>query len=579
MSASKTGIKVIIVGAGFGGLTAAIECHRQGHDVEIYESFPELKVLGDIISFGGNAGRIFHRWSDGEVVARLRPMCINIQNYGFRIHKWDTGEVVYHQKRPPPNPEAPVLNGHRGELHEIIFNYARDELGIPIHLGQRVSEYFENEENAGIVLKSGEKVFGDVVIGADGVRSKARELVLGYVDKPKSSGYAIWRAWFSNKDMIQDPRTKEFCENGDTFNGWIGQDVHFLFSTLKGGKDCCWVLTHKDDHDIDESWSFPGKIEEVLELLKDWDPTCRAIVEKTPSVVDWKLVYRDPLPTWISQKGRIALLGDAAHPFLPTSAQGATQAMEDGVTIAVCLKRAGKGNIPGALKAHQNLRYERVRAVQKTGESTRDLWHKTDWEKAKKDPSSIGFPREDWIHGFDAEQYAEENFETALGDVATQQDPERNVLGQEQPVVTKIALLAPATSGRQTCIVDLQSIPGSNRGEMKCKWIQSTTCLSLVNDVSLVPVQAMLSSFLFSLALFAFWLRSSVVSVLFSLISERSPRRPTLIIPIFGFRAISSVLAHDFAHCVPSITLPLGDANAHLLGLNLFIVVSGLPGQ
>jgi 2-polyprenyl-6-methoxyphenol hydroxylase-like FAD-dependent oxidoreductase len=158
MAAHKSGIKVIIVGAGFGGLTAAIECHRQGHDVEIYESFPELKVLGDIISFGGNAGRIFNRWSDGEIVARLRPLCIDIQDYGFRIHKWDTGEVVYHQKRPPPNPETPVLNGHRGELHEIIFNYARDELGIPIHLNQRVSEYFEDATQAGIVLKTGEKV-------------------------------------------------------------------------------------------------------------------------------------------------------------------------------------------------------------------------------------------------------------------------------------------------------------------------------------------------------------------------------------------------------------------------------------
>lgn len=104
-----------------------------------------------------------------------------------------------------------------------------------------------------------------MVIGADGVRSKARELVLGYVDKPKSSGYAVFRAWFvatvaqisffnadlhhlqrfSNKDMIQDPRTKHFCENGDTFNGWIGPDVHFLFSTIKNGQDCCWVLTHK----------------------------------------------------------------------------------------------------------------------------------------------------------------------------------------------------------------------------------------------------------------------------------------------------------------------------------------------
>jgi 2-polyprenyl-6-methoxyphenol hydroxylase-like FAD-dependent oxidoreductase len=234
--------------------------------------------------------------------------------------------------------------------------------------------------------------------------------------------------------MIQDPRTKEFCENGDTFNGWIGPDVHFLFSTIKGGSDCCWVLTHRDEHDIDESWSFPGKLEEVLAVLEGWDPTCRAIVEKTPSIVDWKLVYRDPLPRWISDKGRIALLGDSAHPFLPTSAQGATQAMEDGVTIAICLRRAGKDQIPAALRTHQDIRsvlcrvlllfgrsgyitnpghcrYERVRAVQKTGESTRDMWHKTDWAKVKEDPSSIALPREDWIHFHDAEPHAEEVFE------------------------------------------------------------------------------------------------------------------------------------------------------------------------
>lgn len=162
-----------------------------------------------------------------------------------------------------------------------------------------------------------------MVIGADGVRSKARELVLGYVDKPKSSGYAVWRAWFSNDDMIKDPRTKEFCENGDSFNGWIGQDVHFLFSTIKNGSDCCWVLTHKDDHNIDESWSFPGKLDEVKDLLREWDPICTAIIEKTPAerLTDWKLVYRDPLPRWVSNHGRICLLGDSAHPFLPTSAQ------------------------------------------------------------------------------------------------------------------------------------------------------------------------------------------------------------------------------------------------------------------
>jgi 2-polyprenyl-6-methoxyphenol hydroxylase-like FAD-dependent oxidoreductase len=105
-----------------------------------------------------------------------------------------------------------------------------------------------------------------------------------------------------------------------------------VFSTIKNGSDCCWVLTHPDEHNIDESWSFPGKLAEVKEAIKDWDPLCTRIVSKTPEemLVDWKLVYRDPLPTWVSPKARILLLGDSAHPFLPTSAQGATQALEDG---------------------------------------------------------------------------------------------------------------------------------------------------------------------------------------------------------------------------------------------------------
>jgi 2-polyprenyl-6-methoxyphenol hydroxylase-like FAD-dependent oxidoreductase len=77
----------------------------------------------------------------------------------------------------------------------------------------------------------------------------------------------------------------------------------------------------QDEADIDESWSFPGKIKDVLEVVKDWDPACAAIINKTPEseLVDWKLVYRDPLPTWVSKEARTALLGDSAHPFLPTS--------------------------------------------------------------------------------------------------------------------------------------------------------------------------------------------------------------------------------------------------------------------
>ncbi|KAI1845924.1 hypothetical protein JX265_011180 [Neoarthrinium moseri] len=418
----KTGIKVIVVGAGFGGLGAAIECHRNGHDVEIYEAFPELKALGDIITFGPNAGRIFHRWNNGEVAREMRKYSIDLRAYGFNIHKYDTGEIVLNQKTPELDETAPNFNGHRGELHGVVYDYATKQLGIPIHLGNKIRTYFEDEDKSGILLETGERIAADVVIAADGVRSKARQSVLGYEDRPKSSGYAVWRSWFSNKDMISDPETAQFCNNGDTFNGWIGPDMHFLFSTIKNGTDCCWVLTHPDEHDIDESWSFPGKLSEVLESVKDWDPMCSRIISKTPEdrLVDWKLVYRDPLPTWVSPSGRILLLGDSAHPFLPTSAQGAAQAIEDGVTIATCLRRGGKDNVPLSVRVHEKIRYERVKAAQKTGESTRDMWHKTDWSKVKENPEIIQFPRLTWIFEHDAEKHAEELYDSTAKEITVQ---------------------------------------------------------------------------------------------------------------------------------------------------------------
>ncbi|KAK0609001.1 FAD-dependent monooxygenase roqM, partial [Lasiodiplodia hormozganensis] len=175
-------------------------------------------------------------------------------------------------------------------------------------------------------------------------------------------------------------------------------------------------------HDVSESWSAPGRVADALSLLSAWHPTVRAIVAATPPdrLVDWKLVYRDPLPTWVSPRGRIALLGDAAHPFLPTSIQGASQAVEDGVTVAVCLEMAarkkaeeeeeeggtGKADVREALRAYERIRYDRVRRAQKTGETTRDRWHKADFDKVLKEPEAVRLPREEWLLGHDAEAHA-----------------------------------------------------------------------------------------------------------------------------------------------------------------------------
>ncbi|EJU03229.1 FAD/NADP-binding domain-containing protein [Dacryopinax primogenitus] len=410
-SATKEQVQMIIVGAGFAGLACAIEATLKGHHVILLEKFPELKVLGDIISFGANAGRIFMRWGLHD---QFWTICTHLRQ--FHLHTW-RGDLIDNTPIKPTEDGIHHYNGHRGELHKILMDHAIG-MGIDLRFGQQVTEYWETDDAAGVVA-NGERLTADVVIGADGVHSKAREKVLGYFDKPRPSGYAVYRAWFTAKGsgIDEDPLSSYLVKDGDAFYGWIGKDVHFLTSSSKGGKDVSWVITHKDEADIEESWQFPGKMEDVLKIVDGWDPRCAAILSKAPSCVDWKLVYRDPLPTWLSRKSRIALIGDAAHPFLPTSAQGASQAIEDGVTLAVNLKLAGKKNVQLALQAFEKMRYGRVRGAQLTGEFNRDRWHNADADAAKKDPDSVRWKDEEWIMNHDAEQWAFKHYEEVTKDL------------------------------------------------------------------------------------------------------------------------------------------------------------------
>jgi 2-polyprenyl-6-methoxyphenol hydroxylase-like FAD-dependent oxidoreductase len=407
----SSGIKVIIVGAGFGGLTAAIECHRKGHSVILLEKFPEIKPLGDIISFSSNSGRIFQRWEGIE--AELDP--ISHRSDGIDFMDW-TGNFITRQTWDKEVSYGKRINGHRGEIHQIVFKHALHR-GIDIRLGQNVTDYFETDSEAGVV-SNGERLVADVVIAAEGVRSHGRRIVLGYEDKPRSSGYAVFRAWFPADEIAKNDRIKHLVVNGDTHSGWIGPDVHFLTASIKGGKDFSWVLTHKDEHDIKESWQFPGKVEDALKCLEGWDPRTHDIVKATPPeyLFDYKLVYRNPLPTFISPKARICLIGDAAHPFLPTSIQGASQSMEDGVTLAVCLEKCG-GDAQQAVRAYEKIRYERVCRAQGTGVSTREQWHKADWDKIRKNPESLHLKREAWLLDFDAETHAYKVYDEAVASI------------------------------------------------------------------------------------------------------------------------------------------------------------------
>ncbi|KAG1752292.1 monooxygenase [Suillus paluster] len=406
-----TGIDVIVVGAGFGGIACAIECKRKGHRVMVFEKVHELKTLEltkyQVLSLGENAGRILARWGLHDRYKAQHDRLWNICAHARELHVHDyLGGLIHVQKLPQPLFRAFSYNDHRPLLHNVLFEHAKS-LGIEIRMGHEVVEYWEDEANgkAGVKLQTGARFDADVIVAADGVKSLARKFVIGYHDNPKPSGYAIYRAWFDAEKhgITTDPLTDFLSSRGDVLYGWIGRDVHFVTSSSRGGKLISWVITHKDNAAVDGHWSSPGKIEDVLDIVKDWDPRCAAVISKAPSCIDWKILVHDPLPTWVSKSGRVLLIGDAAHPFLPTSMQGASQAIEDGVTLAVTLNLAGKDNVPLGTRAWESMRYQRVRDAQLMGETTRDKWHGA---KAGDSGKSFELPMPEWLLAFDAEAHA-----------------------------------------------------------------------------------------------------------------------------------------------------------------------------
>ncbi|KAI1379872.1 putative monooxygenase [Hypoxylon crocopeplum] len=395
----KEPIKVIVIGAGLGGCACALALKHHGHSVVVLERLKGFRRLGDSLGLGENALKLLERWGGTSLYRRLTS--IGNQAPDMQIRRWHDGKILAQQ----PLMDMAGYIGHRGDYHEAFIQAVKDA-GIEIRMGCEVVSY--NESKPSVILADGTEETADLVVGADGIKSRARELVLGFEDAPKSSGYSCYRAYFSGKHLQEDPLCREFVDH-DCVNIWIGEDTHLIQNTLRNGDEFNWIVTRKLSHEADmvikESWFQEGNMDEVKKSLQNLDPRIYAAVEKTESCLDWKICYRDPLPTWVSKSHKIALLGDSCHPHLPTSAQGASQATESAAVLAVCLKLAGKGNIPLATRCYEKLRFKRTRSSQTNGEDLRDRWHnalKNVDEGVEIDPESIKM-RNRWLYAYDAE--------------------------------------------------------------------------------------------------------------------------------------------------------------------------------
>ncbi|EXJ76282.1 uncharacterized protein A1O5_00790 [Cladophialophora psammophila CBS 110553] len=403
----------IIIGAGFGGIATAIELKKRGAAVKVFESYSDMKKQGDVIMIGSNATCIIEHWGpvlDELVKIASQPPVMSIQD--------KSGKVLLDQHLPAEFRGHPNVFTNRGRAQQLMYDYAVS-LGVEILLGSPVIEVFEDDSSAGVVVGSN-KYAADAVIAADGVHSKARNFITGQSERPKKSGFAVYRSWFPLQNLKSDPVTAPIAESPTPlFKIWIAEDTHAILTTnVKLQAATCFV-THKDLSDIKEDWNLAGDKKDMEKCVQGWDPLLIKIIQQIPPecLIDYKLLWRDPVRPWVSAKGRICLVGDSAHPHLATSGTGGAQAIEDGATLGVLLEKLGRKDIPLAFRAYERLRYERVSLTQRMGWETRHAWHQTDWELVAKDPNALSLPQPEWLNGVDATKYAGEKFDEVIANI------------------------------------------------------------------------------------------------------------------------------------------------------------------
>jgi salicylate hydroxylase/6-hydroxynicotinate 3-monooxygenase len=366
-------LSIAIVGAGMGGLAVAATLRRVGFAPQVYEQAPGFARIGAGIQMMPNSMKVLRGIGVEE---RLRRVAFAPYSHLNRVG--DTGEVVRELPMPESLYGAPYLCMHRADLHEALAS------AVPADSIQLDKKLVGLDQAAGQVtlrFADGTRATADAVIGADGVHSLVRDLIIG-PDAPIHKGRIAYRAVFPTALMggkdIGPSRTK-----------WWGSDRHIvIYYTTRAKSEIYFVTSVPEPADwlTRESWSAKGDVKELRQAYDSFHADVRDVLAACPDCHKWAILEREPLPRW--SEGRIVLLGDACHPMTPYMAQGAATSIEDAAILARCLDAVEGEDIEGAFKryeAHRKPRTSRIQAISSANT----------WMKGGDDDTS-------WLYGYDA---------------------------------------------------------------------------------------------------------------------------------------------------------------------------------
>ena len=357
-------MRVLIAGAGIGGLTAALAALRQGHEVEVYEQASELKEVGAGVQLSANGTRVLYALGVGEELKSL-----SCEATGKEIRLWNTGETWKLFDLGKVSIERygfPYFTVYRPDLLDVLARAVRRLKADAIHLGRKCVGFTQTDGEVRLDLEDGTTATGDALIGADGVHSPIRQTLFG-ADKPQFSGIIAWRG------IIPMERLPARMERRVGVN-WVGPGGHVVHYPLRGGAVLNFVgALERTDWQI-ESWSARGTTEELAADYRGWHEDIQTLIRNIPVPHKWALMVRPPMPRWTV--GRVTLLGDACHSMVPFLAQGAVMAMEDGLILARALTELD-GDVASRLARYEEARRERTRrAVEGSADNIARFHHR-----------------------------------------------------------------------------------------------------------------------------------------------------------------------------------------------------------
>ncbi|KAM0208880.1 hypothetical protein ACHAPQ_009949 [Fusarium lateritium] len=359
------GLRIVVIGAGIGGLTAAIFLRRQGHRVTLLEQSRFANEVGAAMHLAPNANGLLRR---------IGILAENIGANAFeRITEFNAkNEVLRDADITESNKQwqHPWHLVHRVRLHQELKRAATSPAGpgTPAELRTSSRVVDVDTSTATVFLEDGNQLQGDLVIGADGVHSRSRQKVVEKDVKAYSSGKSAFRFLVPRQAAFDDPETAQFAHTNGQLIIWYGSDRRVVMYPCDDNKMFNFVCIHPREESnpgSTEDWSTDANMPILLKVYQNFDPALLKLLGKAnpDSLKVWELLDMGVLPTWTNKK--LALLGDAAHPFLPHQGQGAGVAIEDAAAIAVVLPQGTTAEqVPERLQLYQDFRYERAHKIQ-----------------------------------------------------------------------------------------------------------------------------------------------------------------------------------------------------------------------